>query len=58
MSAYKIKVVAIVLIITFIMLFSSGCWDSLDIDQKALVITVILDCDEEEIILYVEISSS
>lgn len=58
MKSLRIRAYTVCLIMLFVMLFTSGCWDSLDIDEKSIVTTVMLDCTEDEIIFYIEIANT
>lgn len=42
----------------FMMVFTSGCWDSLDINGKNIATTIIIDLKDGDMITYVEIANT
>ncbi|NCA66899.1 MAG: Ger(x)C family spore germination protein [Clostridia bacterium] len=57
MNFKKIKVFAASLIMLYVILFSSGCWDALDLNERSIVTTVLLDYNEDKIIFYIEMAN-
>lgn len=54
----RIKAFSVFFVMLFIMLLSSGCWDSIDINKKEIVTTVLLDYKDEEILFILEIAKT
>lgn len=52
------KVFSILLTVTSLLLFMTGCWDALDINKKNIVTTVLLDKKNDNYIIYIEIANT
>lgn len=53
----RIKIFIVTITMLFVILFTSGCWDAIDINEKQIVTSVVLDYKDEEIIFYIEIAN-
>jgi spore germination protein KC len=51
------RLISLLAVLVLALLFG-GCWDFMDIDEKAIVTTVLLDKQGEQFVIYVEISDS
>ena len=49
----KFKLASIIFAVTILV---TGCWDSTDIEEKDITLTVIVDKEEEDIVYYVEVA--
>lgn len=45
----------VVLICVLCLLISSGCWDSLDINERSLLTLVLVDKEDEQFVFYIEV---
>lgn len=54
----KIKNLIICIMMLFILIINTGCWDSLDIHRKEIITTIVFDLVDDEIIIYIETANT